>query len=49
MHGWEGNTIETVDIVNNKIMLVHYSNITSENILAGSESLPVTTVLRRAD
>ena len=48
-HTHARNSIDTVDIVNNKIMLVHYSSTTADNILGGAESLPVTIVLKRAD
>ena len=38
-----------MDIVLNKIIMFNYSNTTAENILAGTESLPVATVLISAD
>ena len=45
----EGSGNETVDIVLNKIILVHYSNTTAENILAGTESVHASNVLKCAD
>ena len=46
----EGSCIETAYIVLNKNIMVHYSNTTAENMLAGTaESHPIRTVLIRAD
>ena len=44
----EGSSIEKMDIVHNKISLVHCSNTTAENILAGTESLCIAAVLKGA-
>ena len=45
----EGSGIENVDIVLNKISMFNYSNTTAVIILTGTESLPVATLLIRAD
>ena len=45
----EGSGNETVDIVLNKIILVHYTNTTAENILVGTESVHVSNVVKCAD
>ena len=44
-----GSGIVTLDIVHNKIITVHYSNTNAENILPGTKSPLVTTVVIRAD
>ena len=45
----EGSCIETLRIVHNKIILMHYANSTAENILHATDSLNETTVLTHSD
>ena len=45
----EGRGIETLHIVHNKIILVHYAKSTAGNILHATGSLHVTTVLTHSD
>ena len=45
----EGSGIETLLIVHNKIILLHYANGAAENILHATDSLPDTTVLTHSD
>ena len=45
----EGSGIETLHIVHNKIILVHYANKTAKTILDATDSLHVTTVLIHSD
>ena len=45
----EGRGFETLHIVHNTIILVHYANSTAGNILHATGSLHVTTVLTHSD
>ena len=45
----EGSCIETLRIVHNKIILMHYANSTAEYILHATDSLHETTVLNHSD